>query len=81
MAVVEGSVHSAAAAACLPANRISSRLYLLITWSLWSTHSTEEKDVRGRPRSFRFLHSRLRDSLSKSHNEPSSDSQILFYNV
>jgi len=43
MVAVESSVHTAAAAVCLPANRISSRLYLLITWPLWSTRLVKRK--------------------------------------
>lgn len=55
MVAVEGSVHTAAAAVCLPTNRISSRLYLLITWPRWSTQSAETKT--------RCI--RLRSSLSR----------------
>lgn len=43
MVAVEGSVHTAAAAVCLPANSISSRLYLLITWPCGRLRLAERK--------------------------------------
>jgi len=45
---VEGSAHSAAGTACLPTNRISSRLYLLITWPLRSRAHSRGRDEEKR---------------------------------
>lgn len=85
MVAVEGSVHIAAAAACLPANRISSRLYLLITWPLRLARplrrdrgrvreSEREGDARVETRSFIVFEAA--SSTSRDHH-PRPDANLM----